>query len=469
MTKSYRIFILLCLALACGFSSWAQESNKPTRPQKKVIDRIVWLVADEPILQSDIEYQKLRLRSENIAMEGNPDCFIPEQMAVQMLFLAQAELDSIAADETMINRQVDGYLKNLVAQVGSKEKLEEYFGKSYSQIVDDQRRIVRNNSIAGMMKDNIIKDVTVTPSEIRSYFASIPTDSLPYINTKVEVQVIVRRPEVRLAEIDRIKSQLRGYAQEVNTDKSNFTTLARLYSEDSRTALNGGEYGFVSRSSLEPEFARIVFNMSANQKVSPIIETQEGYHIVQLIEKRGELVNFRHILLRPKVTDEALEVEKSRLDSVAAKITAGELTFEEAVDRFSTDPNTINNHGLMVNQDYSSPLVGSSEFMLEELPQDISRAIANLKPGEYSQAFTSRSDTGVKQVMLVKLHARQEAHRANMQQDFQTIKELALQKKQNQVLDEWIIEKQKSTFIEIAPEYQQCDFRYPNWISKEKQ
>lgn len=466
MIRFFRFFTLFVLSIvSCSLVAWSQEAKKVFPAKKKVVDRIVWLVGDEPILMSDIEYQKLRLRSENISIEGKPDCFIPEQMAVQMLFLAQAELDSITTDETMVNRQVDSYLSNLVSQVGSKEKLEEYFGKGYSQIVDDQRRIVRNNSIAGMMKENIIKDITISPSEIRSYFSSIPTDSLPYINTKVEVQVIVRRPEIRLAEIDRIKSKLRGYAEEINKNKSSFTTLARLYSEDNRTALNGGEYGFVSRSSLEPEFARIVFNMSTTQKVSPIIETQEGYHLVQLIEKRGELVNFRHILLRPKVTDEALEVEKSRLDSVASKVANGEMSFDEAVDRFSTDPNTINNHGLLVNQNYNSPLVGSSEFTLEELPQDISRAIADLKPGDFSQAFTSRSETGVKQVMLVKLYARQEAHRANMQQDFQTIKELALQKKQNRILDEWIVEKQKSTFVEIAPEYRQCDFRYPNWIS----
>ena len=327
MIRFLRFFTLFVLSIvSCSLIAWSQEAKKVSPAKKKVVDRIVWLVGDEPILMSDIEYQKLRLRSENISIEGKPDCFIPEQMAVQMLFLAQAELDSITTDETMVNRQVDSYLSNLVSQVGSKEKLEEYFGKGYSQIVDDQRRIVRNNSIAGMMKENIIKDITISPSEIRSYFSSIPTDSLPYINTKVEVQVIVRRPEIRLAEIDRIKSKLRGYAEEINKNKSSFTTLARLYSEDNRTALNGGEYGFVSRSSLEPEFARIVFNMSTTQKVSPIIETQEGYHLVQLIEKRGELVNFRHILLRPKVTDEALEVEKSRLDSVAAKVANGDMT-----------------------------------------------------------------------------------------------------------------------------------------------
>lgn len=465
-TNSYLVFLFLGIFFSSACSCFAQSSNAQKPITKgKVVDRIIWLVGDEPILFSDVEYQKMRLQSENANIHGDLNCIIPEQMAVQMLFLAQAEIDSLTVDESMINRQVDGYLKNLVTQVGSKEKLEEYFGKSYSQIVDDQKRIFKNNAIAGNMRDNIVKDVTVSPSEIRKYFSSIPTDSLPYINTKVEVQVIVRKPEVRLAEIDRIKSRLREYSEEINSGKSSFSTLARLYSEDKRTAINGGEYGFVSRSTLEPEFARVVFNMSTGQKVSPIIETQEGYHIVQVIEKRGELINFRHILLRPRVTAEALEVEKSRLDSVAMKINSGTISFDEAVERYSTDDNTINNHGLMVNKDYNSSLVGSSEFLLDELPQDISRAIATLKTGELSQAFISYSDNGTQQVMLVKLYSRSEAHRANLQQDFQTIKELALAEKKQKTIDEWIRDKQKTTFVEIAPEYRNCNFHYPNWLT----
>lgn len=462
-----RVFLVSALLSITTGTAFTQEIKTQSSPQKKIIDRIVWLVGDEPILLSDIEYQKLRLKSENITIEGDPDCFIPEQMAVQMLFLAQAELDSITVDETMINRQVDNYLSNLVSQVGSREKLEEYFGKNYSQIVEDQRRIARDGSIASSMQESIVKDVSVTPSEIRKFFETIPLDSLPYINTKVEVQVISRRPEIRLSEIDRIKNKLREFADKISSGNSNFTTLARLYSEDTRTAVNGGEYGFVPRSSLEPEFARIVFNMNANQPVSPIIETQEGYHIVQIIERRGELINFRHILLRPQVTGEALEFEKSRLDSIGVNIRKGELSFEEGVERFSTDESTINNRGLMVNADYNSPRVGSSEFTLEELPQDISRAIANLSPGEISDAFILRNDKGNQQVMIVKLHARQEAHRANIQQDFQIIKELALTKKKNQVIDEWIAEKQRTTFVEIAPEYRNCNFRYPNWVNND--
>lgn len=454
----FKLFISTASLLLVTIPLVAQQ------PEQKVIDRVVWLVGDEPILLSDIEYQKLRMLSEGMNLDGNPDCFIPEQIAVQMLFLNQAELDSISVDESMVNRRVDNYLENLITQTGSKEKLEEYFGKNYSQIREDQRRMARNADIVNAMQQSIVKDLQVTPSEIRSYFASLPADSLPYINTKVEVQVIVRKPEVRLTETDRIKSRLRSFTDEINDGKSSFSTVARLYSEDKRTATSGGEYGFVAKSSLEPEFARIVFNMSAGQKVSPIIQTEEGYHVVQVIEKRGDLINFRHILLRPQVTNEALEVETTKLDSLATRINAGEISFEEAVEKYSGDEKTINNGGLMVNEDYRSQLVGSSEFTLDELPQDISRATDKLKPGELSQAFISINDKGNRQVMLVKLRSRQEAHRANMQTDFQTIKAMALEKKKKDLLDNWIREKQKTTFVEIAPEYRNCKFTYPGWV-----
>lgn len=459
MTRKIFFFIAILMG---GMGVVASRLQAQT--SKTIVDRVVWIVGDEPILLSDIEYQKIRFQSEGVPLDKKPDCFVPEKIAVQMLFLDEAELDSIKVDETMLNRRVEAYLESLVAQVGSKEKLAEYFGKPYSQIKEDQRRQARNQDIVSSMQQSLVKDIQVTPSDIRAYYKSMPQDSLPFINTKVEVKVIVRKPEVRLTETDRIKSKLRSFAESINKGETTFSSLARLYSEDKRTSANGGEYGFVAKNSLEPEFARIVFNMSSSQKVSPIIQTEEGYHIVQLIEKKGDMINFRHILLRPNVTNEALEQQVAKLDSIAAKIRNKELSFEDAVSEYSQDEKTINNGGLMVNENYSSPLVGSSEFTLEELPQDISRTVDNMKPGDISQAFISYNDKGIRQVMIIKLENREEAHRANIQSDFQTIKDLALHKKQQEFLDAWIREKQLKTFVEIAPEYQHCDFEYPGWI-----
>lgn len=459
-----RLAIGFSIALLC-LSNFICMNAQETR--KQVVDKVVWMVGDQPILLSDVEYQKLRMQSEGIKMDGNANCFIPEQLAVQMLFLNEAELDSVTVDQSLINRQVDAYLQSLVQQVGSKEKLEEYFGKPFSQIQEDQRRIARDGEIVNTMQSKLVKNVQVTPTEIRAFYNSIPADSLPYVPTKVEVQILVRKPEIRLTEIDRIKSKLRQITDAINKGETSFSTQARLYSEDTRTASNGGEYGFVAKSSLEPEFARIVFNMPSSQKVSPIIQTEEGYHIVQVIEKRGDVINFRHILLRPQVSNEALEKEVAKLDSIKNHIVNGKLTFSQAVEKYTSDDKTINNDGLMVNEDYRSQLAGSSEFTLEELPQDISRAINHLKVGEISQAFVAINDKGVRQVIIAKLYNKIPAHRANIQEDFQQIKKMALTKKKQEVIDSWIRNKQKSTYIYIDPEYRNCDFHYPNWVHKQ--
>lgn len=436
--------------------------------QNNVIDEVVWMVGDEPILHSDVEYQKIRMLSEGARLDGNADCLISEQLAVQMLFLNQAKIDSISVEEVSINRYVESDLQSMIAQVGSKEKLEEYFGKNISQIREDRRRMARNNEIVRAMQQKIASNLTVSPSEIRNFVAKIPVDSLPFIPTQVEVQKIVRKPNVPLSEIDRIKDRLRSFSEDINNGKSSFSTLARLYSEDKRTATQGGEYGFVPKTSLESDFARAVFDLSDTKRASSIIQTEEGYHIVQLIEKRGDLINFRHLLLRPQIESEALESEVTKLDSLANLITSGKLTFEKAVEQFSQDDKTINNEGLLINENYQSSYAGSSLFTMEDLPQDISRQVATLRPGELSKAFIMINDKGNKEVVLVRLHERHEGHRANMQTDFQTIKTMALEDKRNKVLDEWVRTQQKKTFIEVKDKYRTCSFQYPGWIHDNK-
>lgn len=459
MNKSNFMYAVATFMAFLLFSSALKAQN--------VIDRVVWMVGDEPILLSDVEYQKLRMRYEGVNIgDMNPDCFIAETIATQMLFLNQAKIDSITVDENIINRRVDAYLESLVAQVGSKQKLEEYFNKKYSQIKEDQRRIFRNNDIVTAMQDAIVKNISVTPSEIRDFYNKIPQDSVPFVPARAEVQLIIRRPEIKLSEIDRIKERLRGFAADVNSGKSSFSTLARLYSEDAKTASLGGEYGFVAKSSLESEFARIVFTMKGTEQVSPIIQTEEGFHIVQLVEKRGDLVNFRHILLRPQLSNEALETERIKLDSIATLITSGTISFSEAVATYSQDDKTKNNEGLLVNENYQSESVGSSLFQLDELPQDISSAISSLRVGELSRPFVMTNEKGNKQLAIVRLTNRYEAHRANLQEDFRIIKNMALADKKNKRIEEWIREQQKTTFIEVDPSMQSCDFQYPGWIKK---
>ncbi len=438
------------------------------KAQNNVVDEVVWMVGDEPILRSDVEYQKMRMLSEGARPEGNPDCYISEQLAVQMLFLNQAKIDSITVDESSVNRYVESDIQGMIAQIGSKEKLEEYFGKNLVQIREERRRMVRNNEIVRSMQQKIASNLTVSPSEIRSFFNNLSTDSIPFVPTQVEVQKIARMPHISLSEIDRIKERLRTFSSDINSGKSSFSTLARLYSQDNRTASQGGEYGFVPKTSLEAEFARIVFELNDPNKVSQVIKTEEGYHIVQLIEKRGDLINFRHILLRPEVANEALEQEILKLDSLGTQLTKAEISFEKAVEDYTQDEKTKNNGGLLINENYQSSLSGSSLFSMEDLPQDISRQVATLRIGEISRPFIMINDKGNKEVVLIKLKNKIEAHRANLQLDFQAIKALALENKRSKVLDEWIRTQQKKTFIEVKDKYKNCDFRYPGWIHENK-
>ena len=444
---------------------------QPTQdePQKRSIaDQVVWMVGDEPILLSDIEYQKLILRSEGQGIEGDLDCIIPERIAIQKLFLNQAKIDSIEANETQVNRMVEMWIQNAISQLGSKEKLEEYFNKKISQIREEQAVQMRNEEIVRAMQQKIAQGIQVSPSEISTFYKSIPKDSLPFIPKTVEVEIIALQPQIPLTEIDRVKSVLRSYADDINEGKREFSTIARLYSEDKRTALQGGEYGFVGKVSLDPTFATAVFNLSDKTRVSPIIKTDEGYHIAQLIEKRGDLVNFRHILVRPVVNEAALSAATKRMDSIAQLIEEGKLAFDQAAALYSEDKNTYNNGGLMINSSNESDFAGSSSFRYEDLPQDIAKIAHELKVGQVSKPFTMRTEKGLEQVAIIRLKEEHPEHIANMNTDFRTIKEMALAKKRSKVIDEWIRTKQKATHIYINEAYRNCTFQYPGWVHEEQ-
>ena len=444
---------------------------QPTQdePQKRSIaDQVVWMVGDEPILLSDIEYQKLILWSEGQGIEGDLDCIIPERIAIQKLFLNQAKIDSIEANETQVNRMVEMWIQNAISQLGSKEKLEEYFNKKISQIREEQAVQMRNEEIVRAMQQKIAQGIQVSPSEISTFYKSIPKDSLPFIPKTVEVEIIALQPQIPLTEIDRVKSVLRSYADDINEGKREFSTIARLYSEDKRTALQGGEYGFVGKVSLDPTFATAVFNLSDKTRVSPIIKTDEGYHIAQLIEKRGDLVNFRHILVRPVVDEAALSAATKRMDSIAQLIEEGKLAFDQAAALYSEDKNTYNNGGLMINSSNESDFAGSSSFRYEDLPQDIAKIAHELKVGQVSKPFTMRTEKGLEQVAIIRLKEEHPEHIANMNTDFRTIKEMALAKKRSKVIDEWIRTKQKATHIYINEAYRNCTFQYPGWVHEEQ-
>ncbi len=432
--------------------------------QNNVIDEIVWVVGDEAILKSEVEEYRKEILMQNQRIEGDPYCFIPEQMAVNKLFLDQAKLDSVEVQEREVNRVADLYINEYISNIGSAEKVQEYFQKDMSAIREDTRKMVREQQLIQNVQQKRFGDITLSPSEIRKFYNNIPQDSIPFIPTTMEVQIVTVNPKIPLSEIDAVKAKLRDYTEQVTSGKNSFSTLALLYSEDPGSALRGGELGFSDRSSFVPEFANVAFSLTDPKKVSNIVESEYGYHIIQLIERRGDRVNVRHILLKPKVPQVSLDTAMTRLDSVKLLIDDKKLTFGEAATYFSADKDTRNNKGIMVNNTRQSNYAGTPRFLLSELNQDIANVVGDMKIGDISKPFIMLDKNGKKVAAIVKVTNRTEGHKANLNNDYQVIKAMAENARRQEMMDEWLREKIKTTYVRIDPGWQSCKFRYAGWI-----
>ena len=452
-----KILSVLWLACCACLSAVAQDN---------VIDEIVWVVGDDAILRSDIETQRLYMLNEGQRFDGDPYCVIPEQLAIQKLYLNQARIDSITANENQVIQSVDQWMNMAVNQMGSREKLEEYMGKKFSQIKEERKETVREQQIVQQMQQKLIGEIKLTPSEIRKYFNQLPQDSLPTIPTTVEVQIVTMEPKIPFEETDAIKARLRDFTEQVNTGKMEFSTLARLYSEDPGSSVRGGELGFMSKTQLLPEFANVAFNLKDSKRVSQIVQTEYGYHIIQLIEKRGDRINCRHILLKPKVSDKELTEATTRTDSLYNDLKAEKFSFDEAATFVSADKDTRNNKGLMVNQNYESSNYGTPKFEMQELPQEIGKVVYQMEVGDISKPFTMLTDKQKEVVAIVKLKARVNGHKANLADDFQAMKQLVESRKREELLNDWIRKKQKTTYVRISEGWKNCDFKYPGWVKE---
>jgi peptidyl-prolyl cis-trans isomerase SurA len=443
------------LLVACTLTLMVQADN--------VIDEVIWIVGDEAILRSEVEEERLRAQYEGQQMAGDPYCLIPEQIAIQKLFLHQAELDSIEVNESTVSHQVDMRVNYYMSQIGSKEKMEEYFRKTTSEIREELSTTVRNQMIIQQMQMKLTENLKPTPAEIRRFYNTLPEDSIPMIPAQVEVQIISLEPQVPQEEIERIKMRLREFTERVTSGTADFAMLARLYSEDTESAKQGGELGFVGRGQLVQEFADVAFNLNDPKKVSRIVETEYGFHIIQLIEKKGDRINCRHILMRPRLSanDKVHALEK--LDSIARMIRGGEMKFEEAVIRFSEDKTTAMNAGVMAN-----PNTGAGKFEYQDLPPEVARQIYDMKEGDLSDAFVMMDQQKNKEVCaIVRLKKKQDAHQANLTDDFQVIKSMLEEKLAAEFIDKWIRKKQQETYIHIDPAWRGCDFQYPGWGREE--
>lgn len=427
--------------------------------QDNIIDQVVWVVGDEAILKSEVEEERLAALSERRDIDGDPYCVIPEQLAIQKLFLNQAEIDSIEVDDSEVISRVDAQINFFIQQIGSEEKVEEYFNKTMTQIREKLRQNVRDGLTAQRVQQEIVGEIKVTPAEVRNYFNSLPYDSIPYIPTNVEVQIITKEPTVPQVEIDAVKAKLREFTERVTSGETSFSTLALLYSEDPGSRVRGGELGFMGRGQLLPEFANVAFNLQDPNKVSKIVETEYGYHIIQLIEKRGDRINCRHILLRPHVPAEAIDSSLVGLDSIADNIRNNKYTFEQAALYISDDKDTRLNNGLMPN-----PYDNTSKFQMQQLPQEIAKVVDGLNVGEISDSFTMLDDNGKEVCAIVKLKTKIEGHKATISEDYQRLKDLVTAKMGEEKLKEWIKEKLKTTYVRIDPEWRNCDFKYEGWV-----
>lgn len=450
---------LSALMLLCSFGMSAQVT---TASDRNIIDEVVWIVGDEAILKSDIETTRLQALQEGTKWNGDPDCMIPEQLAVQKLFLNQAVIDSIEVTESDVAAQAESRLEYFIETAGSREKLEEYRKASISQIRNELRDAMRNMMIVQKMREHLVKDIKVSPADVRRYFKDLPQDSIPYVPTEVEVQIIAQTPRVDQAEINRVKDELRDFTDRINNGSATFSTLARFYSEDPGSARRGGELDYTGRGSLDPAFANVAFNLTDPKKISKIVESEFGFHIIQLIDKRGDKIKVRHILKKPVVSDSAITQSLLRLDSIRADIVKGTFTFEQGATAISDDKDTRSNYGLMVN--VVDPYTRTSKFKMQDLPPEVARVVDTMKVGEISAPFQMINARGKTVCVIAKLKNRIEGHKATITEDFQIMKDVVLNKRQEEHIHNWIVEKIKNTYVKVGERYKDCKFEYQGWI-----
>ncbi len=439
---------LLLVALFLNFSLRAQD---------KVIDQVVAVVGNNPILKSDIEQQTIQLLANGATTAGDMKCEVLEQLLEQRLLLAEAELDTtIIVTDNQINQNLESRINYFIEHIGSEKEVEKYFKKPLSQLKSEMSDMIRETLKTEQMQGKILQKVKATPSEVRQFYKQLAKKDISEIPTQYEYAQITVLPKVTEKEDLEVKAKLRDFKKRVENGDS-FSALAVLYSEDPGSARNGGEMDYVGKAMLDPAFATEAFSLKPGQ-VSKVVRSEYGYHIIQMIDRKGEKVKVRHILLKPKVDDKELEFAKMRIDSLADYIRKQTLTWEQASYRYSSDKNTRNNGGLV-----SSPRTGSTKFQAEDLDPDVSKIIVNMNIGETSNPFLTVDDKQRQVYKIIKLINKTKPHQANLQEDYQSINEMFLNKKKTEVYQKWLVQQQRKTYIHIDDSYANCNFKLKSW------
>ena len=429
------------------------------KAQDKTVDQVVAVVGANIILKSDVEEMYTMRQAEGYFTEGDMKCEMLEDLLVGKLLVAEAELDTlINITPSQINQQMDSQIQYLISRLGSEKAVEDYFKKPIAVVKSEMQEDIRNNLLSQQMRSKIVSDVTITPSEVRLSYRNMKPEEIITVPTQYEYSQITIKPVIDIEEENRVKAQLRDIKERIENG-ANFATLAIMYSEEPGADRTGGELPFYGRGELDAAYAAAAFNLRPG-RVSNVVQSDFGYHIIQLVDRQGEKIKTRHILMRPKPSVEAMEQAVSRLDSLANMLRKNEISFNDAAMYFSTDKNSRNNGGMVVNQNTMS-----SKFTIEELPNDVSRILTSMNINETSNPFDTIDDENHQAVYkIVKLTNKTEQHKADPQGDYQQLADIFLVAKREEVLKKWISERQAQTYIRIDNTYVNCNYRFENWI-----
>jgi len=444
--KLRRFFAVFAIVTICSSTIYAQQAQ--------VIDKIVAVVGNNIIMQSDIEEQYMQYRMQG-GIKGSASsirCEILEDMLFRKLMLNQAELDSITVSDEQIDSEVDRYIRYYLSQFGSQEKLEKYYDKPMKDIKNDLRDMLKEKQLMEEVQRKIVEGVNATPSDVREFYNNIPKDSIPMVSAQYEIAELVKKPPITLDEKLAVKERLYGLRSRILKGER-FSTMALLYSEDPGSAKKGGELGFKGRGELVPEFEAAAFALKDGE-ISEVVETEYGYHIIQLIERRGDYINVRHILLTVRVSPEALQTAYNELEYIADLIRKDSLSFDEAV-KVHSDEDDKTNGGYLIN-----PVTGGTLFAAEDLDQQVSVVINRLQVGEVSDPVPMKTKNDKDAYRLLMIKKKTTPHKANLKEDYALIQQWTMQKLRQDAINKWIDAKSSKAYVKISDDYKDCDFNF---------
>lgn len=446
MIKKIKIIFILVFISSLMFS------------QENSIDGIVAIVGQKTILKSEVETQILQYKSRGETHGGNLRCFVFEELLYQALLVNQSFVDSLEVSDNQVNGELDRRMAMFEEQMGGRDAMEKYFNKPYSKIRNNFKAVIKDQLLSQQMESQVTSDIKVSPKEVKAFFSRMPKDSLPLVESEIEIAQIVIHPKIKEKQIEKIKKTLEEFMDRVNKGED-FAFLASLYSDDVASAEKDGDLGWVKRGDLVPEFAEAAFELTEKGQMSDVVKTEFGYHIIQFLERKGEKIHIRHILKIPKPLSSEKSKAKTSLDSIASIIRNSKMTFEEAALRYSTDEDSKKSGGIVIN-----PYTGTSGFQSSQLDPATNYVLKQMKIGEVSEPFESRSMKGKPEIKIIKLLGKTEPHVANIDTDYQLISDMAKEKKKKEVVSNWIKKVQKTTYLKIDKDYQNCDFKYKGWI-----